>query len=104
MQIKTLSGEIHNVKKYIIDTDGEESIWCDTWYGRHVIGQDCNWYAEPLAEAQKEIERLKGLVINEYMKHEGSFIGSLLALGNNYESAESKWANAIERFKQQHNL
>jgi hypothetical protein len=22
-------------------------IWCNTWYGHHIIGQDCEWYADP---------------------------------------------------------
>lgn len=36
-------GNIHEVKKYIKDQHGEISVWTDTWYGRHVIGQDCNF-------------------------------------------------------------
>jgi hypothetical protein len=31
------------VRKYIIDSNGEESIWSDEWYGRHVIGLHCEW-------------------------------------------------------------
>lgn len=42
-QVKANTGEIHQVKKYIIDTNGSESVWCDTWYGHHRIGQDCEW-------------------------------------------------------------
>lgn len=42
-QIKANTGEIHQVKKYIIETNGSESVWCDTWYGHHRIGQDCEW-------------------------------------------------------------
>ena len=31
------------VRKYIIDSNGEESIWSNEWYGRHVIGLHCEW-------------------------------------------------------------
>ena len=34
-------GCIHEVRKYIKSDDGEESVWCSSWYGRHVIGKDC---------------------------------------------------------------
>jgi hypothetical protein len=42
-KIITKTGEVHEVHKYI-NNDGEENIWCDEWYGRHVIGQDCEWH------------------------------------------------------------
>lgn len=35
--------EIIRVRKYTIDDELEESIWSKEWYGRHVIGQDCEW-------------------------------------------------------------
>jgi len=34
---------IHEVRKYIKSDDGVQSIWCNTWYGRHVIGVDCKF-------------------------------------------------------------
>jgi hypothetical protein len=43
MKIKRLSdGKIFVVRKYILDTNNnEESIWCDGWYGRHLLNIDC---------------------------------------------------------------
>jgi len=36
------TGNLHEVAKYVkSQTDGEESVWCNEWYGRHVIGKDC---------------------------------------------------------------
>ena len=44
-KVKNLAdGSIHEVRKYIKTDDGEESVWCSTWYGRHVIGRDCEIY------------------------------------------------------------
>lgn len=45
-KIITKSGDIHDVHKYINDNEGRENIWCNTWYGHHIIGQDCEWYEE----------------------------------------------------------
>jgi len=36
-------GSIHIVRKYILDDQGIASVWSNTWYGRHVIGQDCQF-------------------------------------------------------------
>lgn len=41
MNVIDKQGAIHKVRKYVIDENNLESVWCDTWYGRHVIGQDC---------------------------------------------------------------
>jgi hypothetical protein len=37
------TGDLHEVTKYVKSGDGsgEESVWCNSWYGRHVIGKDC---------------------------------------------------------------
>jgi hypothetical protein len=49
-------GVIHNVRKYLIDGEGEEMVWCDSWYGRHVIGQDCEWYDwTPIKDKQPDV-------------------------------------------------
>jgi hypothetical protein len=41
MNIKRISdGEVFEVRKYI-KGNGEESVWCDHWYGHHVVGVDC---------------------------------------------------------------
>jgi len=38
------TGEIIVVRKYIIDDNGIEYIWSNDWYGKHVIGYDCEWH------------------------------------------------------------
>lgn len=41
LKIKRFSdGQIFDVFKYI-NSSGQISIWCNEWYGRHVVGQDC---------------------------------------------------------------
>src|SRR5262245_1217723 len=40
---KKEDGTKHQVRKYVYHDDGIESIWSNSWYGRHVIGQDCEW-------------------------------------------------------------
>lgn len=47
MKIKANTGEVHEVQKYINGNDGLEHIWCNTWYGHHIIGQDCELYTDP---------------------------------------------------------
>jgi len=37
------NGEIAEVRKYIIDSDKQQSIWSNAWCGRHIIGVDCEW-------------------------------------------------------------
>jgi hypothetical protein len=60
-RVITKTGEVHEVHKYI-NNDGEESIWCDEWYGRHVIGQDCEWQQAPAGAVWvKASERLPGI-------------------------------------------
>lgn len=42
LTIKRISdGVVFEVQKYIHAGDGQISIWCNGWYGRHVLGQDC---------------------------------------------------------------
>lgn len=43
MKVKTKTGEVHEVWKYIKAADGREEIWCNSWYGHHAIGFDCEW-------------------------------------------------------------
>lgn len=40
--VRKSDGESFYVRKYIFD-GSQHSIWIDDWYGRHVIGQDCDW-------------------------------------------------------------
>lgn len=41
--VRTSDRQIFEVKKYIYAEGTEHHVWCDEWYGRHVIGQDCEW-------------------------------------------------------------
>lgn len=44
LKIRRLSdNKIFTVWKYI-NTDEEISVWCRDWYGRHIIGADCEFY------------------------------------------------------------
>lgn len=53
----------HKVRKHIISNDGEESVWCDDWYGRHVIGNDCNWESQQrISELEREKEYLEKII------------------------------------------
>lgn len=47
------TGEKHEVRKYI-KSDTEENIWCDSWYGRHVIGKDCAFEADAKCECKPD--------------------------------------------------
>lgn len=46
---------IHKVRKYIIENDGTESVWCDTWHGRHIIGRHCDFVSEKNGEQQERM-------------------------------------------------
>lgn len=41
--IRISDNKVIKVHKYILGNEGQESIWSNDWYGRHVIGQDCIW-------------------------------------------------------------
>jgi|SRR5665647_53654 len=43
--VNKIDGSIHIVRKYIEDNEGIVSIWSNTWYGRHVVGKDCELIA-----------------------------------------------------------
>lgn len=47
MTIIDKSGRTHEVAKYVKDKDGQEHIWCNDWYGHHIIGNDCEWLNIP---------------------------------------------------------
>lgn len=51
---------VHEVRKYIIADDGQENVWSNTWYGHHVIGNDCEWM-----QSTAKIEEGKGLPTDE---------------------------------------
>jgi hypothetical protein len=44
MKVKRLSdNKEFEVQKYIKASDDEESVWCNEWYGRHVVGRHCEF-------------------------------------------------------------
>ena len=63
MEVINKAGIVYKVRKYILDSDLTESIWCDEWYGRHVIGQDCEWYAK--AKELQAAEQCKWAVVDK---------------------------------------
>lgn len=49
LKVKNKStGEVFTVQKYTLSGGEEptENVWCIGWYGRHVIGNDCEWVIE----------------------------------------------------------
>lgn len=36
-------GDTFKIQKLIVERDGRISVWCNDWYGHHVIGQDCEF-------------------------------------------------------------
>lgn len=54
------TGEIVKVQKYTESGDGTESIWSNEWYGRHVIGMDCEF---AYRYKHKKIRRIFALLI-----------------------------------------
>ena len=55
---------VHEIQKYIKGTDGEQHIWCNTWYGHHIIGKSCE-FATPI-EPKQITTQIKG---KEYNPH-----------------------------------
>jgi hypothetical protein len=54
--IKIDGGQVYEVQKYTKSgNDGEESVWCNEWYGRHVIGKDCCFFTDKLRESESLI-------------------------------------------------
>jgi hypothetical protein len=43
LTIQSHTGETYIVHKYILDNEGKQHVWCNDWYGHHVIGVDCEW-------------------------------------------------------------
>ena len=49
LKVKSKStGEVFTVQKYTLSGGEEptENVWCGGWYGRHVVGNDCEWVVE----------------------------------------------------------
>ena len=45
--------ELIQVRKYIINSDGEENIWSNEWRGRHVIGRHCELVKNEIIKNKK---------------------------------------------------
>lgn len=41
--VRLSDGEIFDIWKIVVDSEGEVSVFCSGWYGRHVIGQGCEF-------------------------------------------------------------
>ena len=93
MKICDYAGNVHIVRKYVISNDGEESVWSNTWYGRHVIGNDCKWVIEskPQSESLPDSE----IILKDIVARFGRFLkeGSL-DYTDNLVSAIKKFAAA----------
>ena len=55
----------HEVRKYIKDNDGIISIWTNSWYGRHVIGGDCQFLTCTEDSINRNIIRSFGFQLEE---------------------------------------
>lgn len=60
LQVKNKAdGKVYPIHKYILSSDGIESVWCNDWYGHHRIGFDCEWAthdrAQVLVDALRDI-------------------------------------------------
>lgn len=51
------TGEVHQVNKYVLGSDNQTHVWCNTWYGHHIIGKDCE-YQDTLTYKEKWEEQL----------------------------------------------
>lgn len=64
--IDKATGACHEVNKLVYhpENDPEPHVWCDTWYGHHVIGKDCEWAKKSTTGAVwvKASDRLPGWV------------------------------------------
>jgi len=40
--IRNSDSKVFEVQKYV-KSETQESVWCNDWYGRHIIGEDCKW-------------------------------------------------------------
>lgn len=75
VDIKT--GEKHEVRKYV-KSESDESVWCLTWYGRHVIGKDCEFESDAKCECNTgkttgwttaKLCNICGKEVNEVVEH-----------------------------------
>lgn len=54
--VDKVTGERHEVNKIVYhpENEPEPHVWCDTWYGHHVIGKDCEWAGQESPAAGRE--------------------------------------------------
>ena len=52
--VRLSDGKIFDIWKIIHGLEGEVSVWCNDWYGRHVIGQDCGFIQNNDCECNSE--------------------------------------------------
>lgn len=63
LQIKNkTTGEVFTIHKYILGSDGIESVWCNDWYGHHRIGFDCEWATGENDRAQVLVDALEKFI------------------------------------------
>lgn len=44
MKVIDKDGNIYEVRKYIKADNGTIHIWCNKWYGHHIVGVDCEFH------------------------------------------------------------
>ena len=50
--IRKFDSKEFKVWKYTVSPDDAINIWCNEWYGHHIVGQDCELIFKPLAETK----------------------------------------------------
>jgi hypothetical protein len=75
MKIRRISdGVIFEVRKYV-NGFGEESVWCDDWYGHHMIGRDCEFVNAYTAEDMNDFAEWSYKQSYRKMWNAGKYIG-----------------------------
>jgi hypothetical protein len=61
------SGDRHEVNKIVYhpENEPEPHVWCDTWYGHHVIGKDCEWYESGQSKEGSNIALIKNILLSD---------------------------------------
>ncbi len=44
--IQDNNGILHKIWKLVVGGEGDVSVWSYTWYGRHIVGDDCKLVCE----------------------------------------------------------
>lgn len=96
-KIITKAGEVHDVHKYINDSEGRENIWCDTWYGHHIIGQDCEWLDESPSKESDAVDPDE--LWDEYSEHIDDDIDSLSIVAGSAVMTRESFKKLMDRIK-----